>query len=81
MARKAALAAEYAALSEHRELGLQELTLRQKKAELQLQTKLSSIEAQEKDYAQIEDQKSTVGNSPLLLQAIKKTATPSRTVS
>ena len=45
MARKAALAAELAALSEQQELELQELRLQQRRAELQLKAKLSSVEA------------------------------------
>ena len=62
MARKAALAAELAALSEQQELKLQELRLQQRRAELQLKAKLSSVEAEEKVYAQFEDQKSTVSS-------------------
>ena len=66
MAKKAALAAEYAALSEQRQLELQELKLKQKKAELRLGTRICCYEAEEKVYAQFEDQKSTISNSPSL---------------
>ena len=66
MARKAALAAELAALSEQQELELQKLRLQQRRAGLQLKAKCSSVEAEEKVYAQFEDQQSTVSSgSPL----------------
>ncbi len=64
LARKAALDAEYLALSEQQELELQHLRIQQRRAELDLKTKLSCVEAEEKVFAQFEEQKSTVSNSP-----------------
>ncbi|XP_071483368.1 uncharacterized protein [Diadema antillarum] len=55
-ARRAALAAEVAALKEQQELERQELELRLRKAELTLQTKLRIAEAEEAVYDESDDE-------------------------
>ncbi|XP_014671510.1 PREDICTED: uncharacterized protein LOC106812201 [Priapulus caudatus] len=66
MARKAALEAEAAALGEQHKLELDEMRLKQRKAELVLRTKLRIAEAEEQVYEQMSDllDKSTIERSP-----------------